>query len=86
MDAPEVADLVAVLRVLFDATANAGMVRLLTGPNEYLLERLRGVWVEGTTEVGAAKIDVALVLSGFDGGCAAESDRLHLALLQPLEQ
>ena len=32
LDAPEVADLVAVLRVLHDATANAGMVRLLTGP------------------------------------------------------
>ncbi len=32
LDAPEVADLVAVLRVLHDATANAGMIRLLTGP------------------------------------------------------
>ena len=32
LDAPEVADLVAMLRVLHDATANAGMVRLLTGP------------------------------------------------------
>ena len=32
LDAPEVADLVAVLRVLHDATANDGMVRLLTGP------------------------------------------------------
>ncbi len=32
LDAPEVADIVAVLRVLFDATANAAVVRLLTGP------------------------------------------------------
>ncbi len=32
LDAPEVADIVAVLRVLHDATANAGMLRLLTGP------------------------------------------------------
>jgi DNA helicase-2/ATP-dependent DNA helicase PcrA len=32
LDAPEVADLVAVLRVLHDATANAALVRLLTGP------------------------------------------------------
>jgi DNA helicase-2/ATP-dependent DNA helicase PcrA len=32
LDAPEVSDLVAVLRVLHDATANAAMVRLLTGP------------------------------------------------------
>ncbi|MCW2549239.1 MAG: UvrD/REP helicase, partial [Mycobacterium sp.] len=32
LDAPEVADLVAVLRVLYDATANAALVRLLTGP------------------------------------------------------
>ena len=32
LDAPEVADIVAVLRVLHDATANAAVVRLLTGP------------------------------------------------------
>ena len=32
LDAPEVADLVAVLRVLHDATANAAVARLLTGP------------------------------------------------------
>ena len=32
LDAPEVADLVAVLRVLYDATANSDLVRLLTGP------------------------------------------------------
>ncbi len=32
LDAPEVADIVAVLRVLHDATANADMLRLLTGP------------------------------------------------------
>jgi DNA helicase-2/ATP-dependent DNA helicase PcrA len=32
LDAPEVADLVAVLRVLYDATANTGLLRLLTGP------------------------------------------------------
>jgi DNA helicase-2/ATP-dependent DNA helicase PcrA len=32
LDAPEVSDLVAVLRVLHEATANAAMVRLLTGP------------------------------------------------------
>jgi DNA helicase-2/ATP-dependent DNA helicase PcrA len=32
LDSPEVADLVAVLRVLYDATANSDLVRLLTGP------------------------------------------------------
>ncbi len=32
LDAPEVADVVAVLRVLHDATANAALIRLLTGP------------------------------------------------------
>ncbi|HEX4015669.1 MAG TPA: ATP-dependent DNA helicase, partial [Frankiaceae bacterium] len=32
LDAPEVADIVAALRVLHDATANADMLRLLTGP------------------------------------------------------
>ncbi len=32
LDAPEVADLVSVLRVLHDPTSNAAMIRLLTGP------------------------------------------------------
>ncbi len=69
LDAPEVADLVAVLRVLHDATANAGMVRLLTGPR----------WRIGLRDLDALGRRAAALVRGNDTSLGP-SDRSELRL------
>ncbi len=61
LDAPEVADLVAVLRVLHDATANAGLIRLLTGPR----------WRIGLRDLDAMGRRAAALVRGLEPTSAA---------------
>ncbi len=88
LDAPEVADIVAVLRVLHDATANAGMLRLLTGPRWRIglrdldaMGRRASVLVRGGGEPGSAPGDLAgagpsLRLGGDEAEVGALADVL----------
>ena len=87
LDAPEVSDIVAVLRVLHDATANAGMIRLLTGPRWRIglrdldalgrrasrLVRMR----PGETDGGEAPVVRGLQLGGDEAEVGALSDVLE---------
>jgi DNA helicase-2/ATP-dependent DNA helicase PcrA len=71
LDAPEVADIVAVLRVLHDATANADMLRLLTGPR----------WRIGLRDLDAMGRRASALLRGGGeppGGSGADGPQLRL--------
>jgi DNA helicase II / ATP-dependent DNA helicase PcrA len=71
LDAPEVADIVAVLRVLHDATANADMLRLLTGPR----------WRIGLRDLDAmGRRAAALLRGGGEPGDDPGADGLRLRL------
>jgi DNA helicase II / ATP-dependent DNA helicase PcrA len=61
LDAPEVADVVAVLRVLYDATANSDLVRLLTGPR----------WRIGLRDLDAMGRRASALVRGGSSGEAA---------------
>jgi DNA helicase-2/ATP-dependent DNA helicase PcrA len=85
LDAPEVADLVAVLRVLHDATANAGLVRLLTGPRWRIglrdldaMGRRAAALLRGGAAGGAAEGASAGAARGAAGGPAPDSSPLRL--------
>jgi DNA helicase II / ATP-dependent DNA helicase PcrA len=71
LDAPEVADIVAVLRVLHDATANADVLRLLTGPR----------WRIGLRDLDAMGRRASALLRGGEepsGGPDGDGSRLRL--------
>ncbi len=97
LDAPEVADVVAVLRVLHDATANAAMVRLLTGPRWRIglrdldaLGRRAAVLVRDPHPAPDAAEPLPLQLGGDEAEVGSLSDALErlddpaLARLAPL--
>ncbi len=101
LDAPEVADVVAVLRVLHDATANAAMVRLLTGPRWRIglrdldaMGRRAAAIVRGdpTPAADAVPTELTLQLGGDEAQVGALSDVLEqlddpaLAKLAPLSE
>ncbi len=73
LDAPEVADVVAVLRVLHDPTSNDSMIRLLTGPRwrigprdlEALGRRARGLLASTAGARPRSGRDVAATTSGL---------------------
>ena len=71
LDAPEVADIVAVLRVLHDATANADLLRLLTGPR----------WRIGLRDLDAlGRRASALLRGGAESGADPGTDGSSLRL------
>jgi DNA helicase-2/ATP-dependent DNA helicase PcrA len=97
LDAPEVADLVAVLRVLHDATANAAVVRLITGPRWRIglrdldaLGRRAAVLVRDPHPSADAQEPMPLRLGGDEAEVGSLSDALEalddpaLARLAPL--
>jgi DNA helicase-2/ATP-dependent DNA helicase PcrA len=70
LDSPEVADLVAVLRVLYDATANAGLVRLLTGPR----------WRIGLRDLDAMGRRASALVRGVVSGTAEADSQAPLRI------
>jgi DNA helicase-2/ATP-dependent DNA helicase PcrA len=67
---PEVADLVAVCEVLQDPTANAALVRLLTGPR----------WRIGPRDLALLGRRARLLVARADGDSGADADRLAAAV------
>ncbi|HSP38443.1 MAG TPA: ATP-dependent DNA helicase, partial [Frankiaceae bacterium] len=79
LDAPEVSDLVAVLRVLHDPTSNAAMIRLLTGPRWRIGPRdLEALGRRARSLLRAA---APRIRRGAGSGGRSDADELALAVV-----